>query len=72
MITLASCFLLLQEDLSLFLYTIILSNRIVLACVGWPTLLVEFLEPHGKILGRSDDLLELVLDELKLLCQLLD
>lgn len=59
-IALASCFLLLQEDLTLFLYAIILGNSIILAGIGSPTLFVELLEPDGKILGSSDDLLELV------------
>jgi hypothetical protein len=57
---LTSCFLLLQENLTLFLYAIILGNSIILAGIGSPTLFVEFLEPHGKVLGSSDDLLELV------------
>lgn len=59
-IALASCFLLLQENLTLFLYAIILGNSIILACVGSHTLFVELLEPEGKVLGSSDDLLELV------------
>jgi hypothetical protein len=59
-LALSSCFLLLQEDLTLFLYAIILGNSIILAGIGSPTLFVEFLEPDGKVLGSSDDLLELV------------
>jgi len=57
---LASCFLLLQENLALFLYAIILGNSIILAGIGSPTLFVELLEPNGKVFGSSDDLLELV------------
>ena len=59
-IALASCFLFLQENLALFLYAFILGNSIILAGIGSPTLCVELLEPHGKVLGSCDDLLELV------------
>ena len=59
-ISLTSCFLLLQEDLTLLLNAFILSNSIILTCIGRSTLFVELLEPHGKIFGSSDDLLELI------------